>query len=153
MPPPQASLVIFLPDAPHPASLTVQSQMHANLVTMLCSETLAIQPAFTNVKVSATRWTPNGNLVIFGGLDTSPATLLSATHVLTSALSLWLSLLGPSYMMVHTNVKWSKVLVNGIPLHLDPTPGSGVHSSAALHMSLTTYNPFYTALKITQMLS
>jgi len=112
----QASLVISIPEAPHTASLAVQPKMWADMVAMLCQEALAAQPVYTNIKVSATRWMPKGNLVVFGGLDTSPDSLLAIAHVLTSAIFLWLPLLGPSHLSVHANVKWSKVLINGIPL-------------------------------------
>src|SRR6266581_3808810 len=68
---------------------------------------------------------PEGNLVIFRGLDTSQDSLLTASHILTSAIFLQLPLLGPSHLLVHANVKWSKILVNSIPLHF-PGPEAPV---------------------------
>jgi len=124
-PPPWASVVISLPDASCDASLAIQSQMRADLIAVLCSQALATQPIYANVKVSAARWTPKGNLVIFGGLDTSQDALLSASHILTSTISLRLPLPGPSHMSACANVKWSKLLVNGVPLRCDPCSEMG----------------------------
>ena len=151
-PPPRASVVISVPGASRDASLAIQLQMRTDLVAVLCSQALAAQPVYANVKVSATRWTPKGNLVIFGRPDTSQDALLTASHVLTSAISLRLPLLGPSRMSVCANVKWSKILVNGVLLRSNPHPETGVTSSAVLHVQLTEHNPSYTVLKITQML-
>jgi len=150
-PPPRASVVISLPDASRATSLAIQSQMCADLVALLCSQALAAQPVYANVKVSAARWTPKGNLVVFGGPDTSQDALLSASHVLTSAISQRLPLPGPSRMSARANVKWSKILVNGVPLRSAPTSELGVTPSAVLHAQLTKHNPSYAALKITQM--
>jgi len=152
-PPPQASIVISLPSASHNASLVIQSQIRANLVAVLCSQALATQPVYANVKVSTARWTPKGNLVVFGGLDTTQDALLSASHVLTSTISLQLPLPGPSRMSAHANVKWSKILVNSVPLRSAPASENRVTPSAVLHAQLTEHNPSYAALKITQMLS
>jgi len=53
-------------------------------------------------------------------------------------------------MMAHANVKWSKVLINGVPLQgTGSAPGPA--PSAACHASLTAENPSYKALKVTQM--
>jgi len=150
-PPPRASVVISIPSASRDSSLAIQSQMRADLVAILCSQALAAQPVYANVKVSAARWTPKGNLVVFGGPDTSQDALLSASHVLTSAISARLPLPGPSHMSVRANVKWSKILVNGVPLRSAPNSETGVTPSAALHAQLTEHNPSYAALKITQM--
>jgi len=144
-------VVISVPGASRDTSLAIQSQMRADLVALLCSQALAAQPVYANVKVSAVRWTPKGNLVIFGGPDTSQDALLSASHVLTSAISARLPLPGPSRMLARANVKWSKILVNGVPLRSAPHSEMGVTPSAALHAQLTEHNPSYAALKITQM--
>jgi len=150
-PPPRASMVISIPGASRDTSLAIQSQMRADLVAVLCSQALAAQPVYANVKVSAARWMPKGNLVVFSGPDTSQDALLSASHVLTSAISAWLPLLGPSRMSARANVKWSKILVNSVPLCSAPHSEMGVTPSAVLHAQLTEHNPSYAALKITQM--
>src|SRR5712691_11186691 len=149
-PPPRASVVLSIPRATIANNLSVHLALPADGLALLCSEALAAQPVYAHVKVSAARWTPKGNLVIFGGPATSQDALLASCHVLTSAISTRLSLPGPSPISARANVKWGKVLVNGVPLQ---APGSapGVASSVVCHASLTDHNPSYAALKITQM--
>ena len=53
-------------------------------------------------------------------------------------------------MLAHANVKWSKVLINGMPLQ-GTGSAPGPTPSAACHVSLTAENPSYKALKVTQM--
>ena len=53
-------------------------------------------------------------------------------------------------ILARTNVKWSKVLINGVPL-FGAGPATSPSPSAALHASLVDNNPSYKALKITQM--
>ena len=148
--PPRASLVISLPDATSAASLYAQSAMRADMMAMLCIETLAAHPTYADVKVSAAKWTPKGNLVVFGGPDTPQDRLLATSHILTSAISARLSVPGSSRILACANVKWSKVLINGVPL-LGAGPATSPAPSAALHVSLIEHNPSYKALKITQM--
>ena len=113
---------------------------------------LATQPAYANIQVSAARWSPAGNLVIFAGPDTSQDQLLSTAHIITSTI---LSQLTPvdafsSHLTVRANIKWSKVLINAMPLQC---PGSAprVATSMVLHALLTDNNPSYKALRITQL--
>ena len=120
------------------------------MMAMLCSETLAANPAYADVRVSAAKWTPKGNLVVFGGPDTQQDRLLAASHILTSAISARLSAPGSSRILARANVKWSKVLINGVPL-FGAGPATSPSPSAALHVSLVDNNPSYKALKITQM--
>jgi len=54
-------------------------------------------------------------------------------------------------MLAHANVKWSKILVNSVPLCCDPRSETGVTPSTVLHAQLTEHNPSYAALKVTQM--
>ena len=148
--PPHASLVISLPDATSAASLYAQSATRADMMAMLCIETLAAHPTYADVKVSAAKWTPKGNLVVFGGPNTPQDCLLATSHILTSAISAWLAVPGSSCILARTNVKWSKVLINGVPL-FGAGPATSPAPSAALHASLVDNNPSYKALKITQM--
>ena len=148
--PPRASLVISLPDAPSNASLFAQSATQADMMAMLCMETLASHPQYADVKVSAAKWTPKGNLVVFGGPDTPQDRLLATSHILTSAISSRLSVPGASRILARANVKWSKVLINGVLLY-GAGPATSPAPSAALHALLVDNNPAYKALKITQM--
>ena len=147
---PRASLVISLPDATSAASLLAQSSTWADMMAMLCLETLAAHPQYADVKVSTAKWTPKGNLVVFGGPYTQQDRLLSASHILTSAISARLSVPGASRILVCANVKWSKVLINGVPL-FGAGPATSPSPSTALHALLVDNNPSYKALKITQM--
>ena len=116
----------------------------------ICIEALAAQPAFANVRVSAAKWTPKGNLVVFAGLDTTQEQLLSAAHIITSAVLSRLKTPETSRLVARANVKWSKVLINGVPLY-GAGSATGPASSAALHASLVDNNPSYQALRVTQM--
>src|SRR5260221_4995934 len=148
--PARASLVLSLPDATNATSLAAQSAMRADLMAMRCNESLASHPSYANVRVSAAKWMPKGNLVVFGGPDTTPNQLLSTSHILISAASARLPLAATSRMMACANIKWSKVLINGVPLQgTGSAPGPA--PSAACHASLTAENPSYKALKVTQM--
>ena len=148
--PPRASLVISLPDTTSAASLLAQSSTRADMMAMLCSETLTAQPQYADVRVSTAKWTPKGNLVVFGGPDTQQDRLLAASHILTSTISARLSVPGSSRILAHANIKWSKVLINSMPL-FGAGPATSPSPSAALHASLVDNNPSYKALKITQM--
>ena len=148
--PPRASLVISLPDATSAASLYSQSATRADMMVMLCIETLAAHPTYADIKVSAAKWTPKGNLIVFGGPDTPQDRLLATSHILTSAISAQLAVPGSSRILARANVKWSKVLINGVPL-FGAGPATSPAPSAALHASLVDNNPSYKALKITQM--
>jgi len=149
-PPPRASLVISCPGSTSANSLVAQAAMRADLMAYVCTEALAAQPAYANVRVSAAKWTPKGNLVVFAGPDTTHDQLLSASHILTSAVSSRLNTPEPSRLVARANVKWSKILINGVPLFAaGPAPGPA--SSAACHASLVEHNPAYKALRVTQM--
>src|SRR5712691_10252718 len=124
--------------------------MWANLMAMQCNESLASYPSYANVQVSAAKWMPKGNLVVFGGPDTTPNQLLSTSHILISAASAQLPPAATSCMMARANVKWSKVLINGVPLQ-GTSSVPGPTPSAACHASLMAENPSYKALKVTQM--
>ena len=147
-PPPRASLVISCPGSTSANSLVAQAAMRADLMAYVCTEALAAQPAYANVQVSAAKWTPKGNLVVFAGPDTTHEQLLSASHILTSAVSSWLNTPESSCLVACANVKWSKVLINGVPLFAaGPAPGPA--SSAVCHASLVEHNPAYKALRVT----
>ena len=90
-----------------------------------------------------------GNLVVTGGPSATPASLqLAAPHIsaiLTSKFKL------PSNIPIpppRANVKWSKILINGVP--------TGVHTSGdpctpdECHKALAAENPSYASLTIMQ---
>jgi len=69
-PPPCLSLMLSLSNCSHDDSLRTTAGVLAPAMVHVCNDALAADPTFTSVQVSATRWTPKGNLVIFAGLDT-----------------------------------------------------------------------------------
>ena len=147
-PAPRPSLVLSIPGASLANSLLAQSALRADVAAFVCTEALGTHPSFADVRVSAARWTPKGNLVIFGGPDTSQERLLSASHILSTAILAKLSTSAPPSISARTNVKWGKVLISSVPLG---SSAQGPASSAACHSSLVENNPSYKALKVTQM--
>jgi len=147
-PAPWPSLVLSIPSASLANSLLAQSTLHVDVAAFVCMEALGTHPSFADVWVSAARWTPKGNLVIFGGPDTLQEHLLSASHILSTAILAKLSTSAPPSISACANVKWGKVLISSVPLG---SSAQGPASSVACHSSLVENNPFYKALKVTQM--
>jgi len=143
-----SSLVLSIPSASLANSLLSQSALHVDAAAFVCMEALGTHPSFTDVWVSATRWMPKGNLVIFGGPDTSQEHLLSASHILLTAILAKLSALAPLSISAYANVKWSKVLISSVPLG---SSAQGPAFSVACYSSLVKNNLSYKALKVTQM--
>ena len=73
---------------------TLTSTLKAAAATVLapalvevCNATLAATPQYAHVRVSAAKWTPKGNLVVFAGPGVSHDALYSAAHIINSAIS------------------------------------------------------------------
>jgi len=111
-----SSLVLSIPSASLAYSLLAQSALCVDAAAFICMEALGTHPSFADVQVSAARWMSKGNLVIFGGPDTSQEHLLSASHILSTAILAKLSTLAPPSISTCTNVKWGKVLISSVPL-------------------------------------
>ena len=146
--PARPSLVISLNQTSDAERKTLTAKWPAFSLARICNEALSAVPEFANVRVSAARWTPKGNIVAFAGPDTSLAQLLTASHILTAAITTQVPTASPTPISARANVRWSKVLINGVPLGLT---ASGPHSSKACHVSLITDNPSYSTLKVTQL--
>ncbi len=68
------------------------------------------------VALSAAQWTAKNNLVVTAGPDTSAHQLMQASHLISDVLSTFLSHdSSPLPITSHENVKWSRLLINGIP--------------------------------------
>ncbi len=68
------------------------------------------------VSLSAARWTVKNNLVVMAGPDTLAYQLTQASHFISNTLSIFLSHdSSPLPITLHENVKWSCLLINGIP--------------------------------------
>jgi hypothetical protein len=69
--PSQPSLVLSLIGHMLDTTLKTQAGVLASGLMSVCNDALVSIPSFTSVQVSACRWMPKGNLVIFVGLDTT----------------------------------------------------------------------------------
>ena len=68
-------------------TLKMQASVVAPGLVGVCNDALTSVPTFASVQVSACRWTPKGNLVVFAGPDTSRDQLSSTSHLLTTAVA------------------------------------------------------------------
>ena len=148
LPPPCPSLVLSISN--HSADRTLRSTagISAPAMVPVCNSALASAPTFASVWVSAARWTPKGNLVVFAGPETMRAHLFAASHLLTSAVSA--SLPDTSSVTSRLNVHWGKVLINGVPTGIskeNPT----AHSPASCLQEIIANNPSFRKLKVTQL--
>jgi len=146
--PARASLVVSLSHSTASVHLCAQASLAPASLVMVCNDALVKTPHHANVWISTTRWTPKGNLVIIGSPATSIAQLKDATHVLTTAIQSTLPKLMTS-LASRANVKWSKLLINGVPTGIDEE--TLAHSSAVCQHALALDNPSYGRLTITQL--
>jgi len=146
--PTRASLVISLSHSTATAHLHAQACMAPASLVSVCNNALVTAPRHANVWISAARWTLKGNLVVIRGPATSIAQLKDATHVLTTAIQSTLK--EPTTSLASwANVKWSKLLINGVPTGVDKeTPA---HSPVECQRALALDNPSYGRLTITQL--
>jgi len=86
-PPPRPSLVLSL------THHTLAQTLHAKAATVppvlvnICNTALSTDPTHANVWVSATKWTPKGNLVVFARPGISCDALFTTSSLLTAAIS------------------------------------------------------------------
>ena len=99
------------------------------------------------MRVSATKWAPSGNLVVFAGPDTNLTQLQTSYHIITSAIEA--ALPEPTPLASHPNVKWSKLLINSVPT--GATNISLAITCEECHQALLRDNPSYHRLRITQL--
>ena len=111
--------------------------------------TLAANPQYAHIRVSAAKWTPKGNLVVFAGPGVSHDALYSAAPLINSAVSK--ALLEDPRISARLNVKWGKVLINLVPTGVvegHPT----AHSPATCWQVLLDNNPaLFCHLKVCQL--
>ena len=65
------SLVISLHNPQHHSTLQSLAMLQAPHLVRICNEALASEACYASVRVSAAKWAPSGNLVIFAGPDTT----------------------------------------------------------------------------------
>jgi len=142
--PPNPSLLVDL------AQLGIGKEGQVKL-EILChalnKELAAVTPP--QVQLVTIRWTAKGNLVITGGLATTPHMLqLAAPHISISLPHLLSLPTNSSPPQPRPNTKWSKILINGVP-----TGTSNERSPLTpdeCHAALAASNPSYATLSIMQ---
>jgi hypothetical protein len=106
----------------------------------------------TQVRVSAARWTTKGNLVLWGGPNTTAHQLTNALPHFSEALQASLSATSESAPQkpptLRPNVKWSKLRFNAVPT--GKTDSQGAHNPDEVHAALAAENQAYASLTITQ---
>ena len=128
-PPPWPSLVLSLIGHTLDTTLKTQASVLAPGLVGVCNDALTSVPTFASVWVSACRWTPKGNLVVFTGLDMSRDQLSAASYLLTLAVAASLPD-ASTHISSRLNVRWGKVLVNRVPTGIsDDSPVA--HSPSA----------------------
>ncbi len=101
------------------------------------------------VSLSAARWTAKQNLVVTAGPDTSAYQLTQASHFISDALSIFLSHdSSPLPITTRENVKWSRLLINGIPT--GASSSRGPYSPLECQQALLADNPAFRTLRLTQ---
>ena len=148
-PPPRPSLVLSLIGHMLDTTLKMQAGVLAPGLVGVCNDALASVPTFASIRVSACRWTPKENLFVFAGPDTSRDQLSATSHLLISAIA---ALLPDASARVssHLNVRWGKVLINGVPTGVTDD-SSATHSPSACLQDLLKNNPSLCPLKVTQL--
>ena len=148
-PPLRPSLVLSLIGHTLNTTLKMQASVLAPGLVGVCNDALASVPTFASVRVSACRWTPKGNLVVFISPDTSRDQLSAASHLLTSAVATSLPDAN-ACVSSRLNVHWGKVLVNGVPTGILDDSLAAQSPSACLQ-DLLENNPSLHPLKVTQL--
>ena len=148
-PPPRPSLMLSLIRHMLNTTLKMQASILAPGLVGVYNDALASVLTFASVQVSACRWTPKGNLVIFAGLDTSRDQLSAASHLLTSAIATSLPDVS-TRVSSRLNVRWGKVLVDRVPTGITDD-SSAAHSPSVCLQDLLENNPSLRPLKVTQL--
>jgi hypothetical protein len=144
---PRASLVMNLKGF----GIGVENRPTPMYLTKIFNEALKTSP-YHQVHVAASWWTANANLVITGGHLTTAQQLRDCTEILARALSEDQSMLDDvplPHPPTRPNVKWSKVLINGIPTGVQ-FDRENAYSPEECHEALASENPYYASLLVTQ---
>ncbi|KAF8256698.1 hypothetical protein EI94DRAFT_225045 [Lactarius quietus] len=102
------------------------------------------------VSLSAARWT-KVSLVVTAGPDTTAHHLNAASHFISTTLSPFLSANPATPLPVSSreNVRWSRLLINGIPTGVSDSRGA--YEPSECHNALAVDNPVYRTLRLTQL--
>ena len=103
------------------------------------------------IKFSATRYNKKGNLVLIAHHTTTQAqvnTVADEIKKFYDRLADTNGIPAPKPFNIRPNVKWSKILINSVPVGI--TTKRGAHTSDKCHRSLVVHNPSYAALTVIQ---
>jgi hypothetical protein len=100
--------------------------------------------------ISTTRWTNKGNLVITGSHTNTMYQLLAASSIIKNIFfEAYSNSNTPlTSLPIQANIKWSKLLINGVPTGV--SNAWGTKNPNECHTALTLENPTYAHLQITQ---
>jgi len=147
-PPPRPSLVLSLTHHTLASTLCATAALAPPVLVNACNAALSADPTHTNVRLSAAKWTPKGNLVVFAGPGVSRDALFATSYLLTSAVSR--ALPDDPRISSRLNVKWGKVMISSVPTGVTEESPSA-HSPAACWQSLIDNNPSLHRLKVCQL--
>ena len=138
-PPPRPGLVLSLTHHTLASTLRTTMALAPPVLVNVCNAALSADPIHANAWVSAAKWSPKGNLVVFARPDVTHNALF-ATSLLASAISWAL----PDNLQISSrlNVKWGKVMINSMPTGVSKDHPSA-HSPAACWQLLINNNPSY----------
>ncbi|KAF8267268.1 hypothetical protein EI94DRAFT_1801884 [Lactarius quietus] len=110
----------------------------------------ALTPSPHQVTLSAVRWT-RASLVVTAGPDTTAHHLNAASRFISDTLAPFLSAhpSAPLPISSRENVRWSRLLINGIPTGVTDT--CGAYNPSECHDALAVDNPIYCTLCLTQL--
>ena len=133
------SLVLHIRKTVSSTTLQEFTNTKAPVLVAACNEALGSEARYANVRVSAAKWSPAGNLVVFSGPETTLAQLTAAHHIIVSTIEG--ALPGPISLSSRPNIKWSKLLINTVPTGV--TGDTLAHSREVCHEALLCDNPSY----------
>jgi len=139
-------LVVALhPSAPGAGVPLAICQSPQEVVTHLNAE---LTNAHHPVALSAARWIVKHNLVVTAGPDTLAYQLTQASHFISDVLSIFLSHdFSPLPITSCENVKWSCLLINGIPTEVSSS--CRPYSPSECQQALLADNPAFQTLHLT----
>ena len=101
------------------------------------------------VRIFTVRWTAKGNLIAISGHNVTLNQLQLAANTIAQAFTnSYSAAVNPPPPPTQANVKWSKLLINGLPTGVSNTRDP--FTPEECHQSLAANNPSYASLSVTQ---
>jgi len=114
----------------------------SDLCQLLNSKLLTTQHAL--LRIAAAKWTAKGNLVLTASHNNTQLQL----NLAGALLKKYVTDIFDNAPIVRANVKWSKILINGVPTGAGEDRGP--HTPGQCHEALLAENPTYATLNVTQ---